>query len=175
MTRRRRAEPGHEGRIGGGPVRGTAVGQVEQVEAAQAEQLAGHAPVVLHGAHAVAVAGGVLGDDEPVEGAALVVAAAARWWAPVFAVLISLWIVLGGWAAGLLIPNFRSDDAGTVAGNVVMTIGLAVALELLEVRDVLEHRRVLDAGLAVEPRAHVERTLEVTGALLAHLDAGGHA
>ncbi|MFG1840037.1 hypothetical protein ACGFH8_16500 [Micromonospora sp. NPDC049175] len=50
-----------------------------------------------------------------------------RWWAPVFAVLISLWIVLGGWAAGQLTPNFRSDNAGTVAGNVVMTLGLAFA------------------------------------------------
>ena len=53
--------------------------------------------------------------------AALVVVARGRWWAPVFSVLISLWIVLGGWAAGLLIPNFRSPNAGTVAGNAVMT------------------------------------------------------
>jgi hypothetical protein len=59
--------------------------------------------------------------------AALVVVASGRWWAPVFSVLISLWIVLGGWAAGKLIPNFRSADAGTVAGNVVMTLGLAFA------------------------------------------------
>jgi hypothetical protein len=60
-------------------------------------------------------------------GAALVVLAAGRWWAPVFSVLISLWIVAGGWAAGLLIPNFRSDDAGTVAGNAVMVAGLLFA------------------------------------------------
>jgi len=59
--------------------------------------------------------------------AVLVVVAAGRWWAPVFSVLISLWIVFGGWAAGLLIPNFRSGNAGTVAGNAVMTAGLLFA------------------------------------------------
>jgi hypothetical protein len=59
--------------------------------------------------------------------AALVVVASGRWWAPVFSVLISLWIVLGGWAAGKLTPNLVSADAGTVAGNVVMTLGLAFA------------------------------------------------
>ncbi|SDT78169.1 hypothetical protein [Actinoplanes derwentensis] len=59
--------------------------------------------------------------------AVLVMAFASRWWAPVFSVLISLWIVVGGWAAGLLIPNFRSDDAGTVTGNAVMTAGLVFA------------------------------------------------
>ncbi|CCH17504.1 hypothetical protein [Micromonospora lupini] len=58
---------------------------------------------------------------------ALVVFTVGRWWAPVFSVLISLWIVLGGWAAGQLTPNFRSDNAGTVAGNVVMSLGLAFA------------------------------------------------
>ena len=59
--------------------------------------------------------------------AALVVAASGRWWAPVFSVLISLWIVLGGWAAGMLTANFLSRDAGTVAGNVVMSLGLVFA------------------------------------------------
>ncbi|MET7671043.1 hypothetical protein [Micromonospora luteifusca] len=58
---------------------------------------------------------------------ALVVLTVRRWWAPVFSVLISLWIVLGGWAAGQLTPNFRSDNVGTVAGNVVMSLGLASA------------------------------------------------
>jgi hypothetical protein len=58
---------------------------------------------------------------------ALVVVASGRWWAPVFAVLISLWIVLGGWAAGQMTPNFRSGNAGTVAGTAVMTLGLAFA------------------------------------------------
>jgi hypothetical protein len=58
---------------------------------------------------------------------ALAVLTSRRWWSPVFAVLISLWIILGGWAAGQLTPNFRSTDAGTVAGTAVMTAGLAFA------------------------------------------------
>jgi hypothetical protein len=59
--------------------------------------------------------------------AALVVAASGRWWAPVFSVLISLWIVFGGLAAGQLTANLRSGDAGTIAGNVIMSLGLAFA------------------------------------------------
>jgi hypothetical protein len=59
--------------------------------------------------------------------AALVVAASGRWWAPVFSVLISLWILLGGLAAGMLTANLLSGDAGTVAGNAVMSLGLAFA------------------------------------------------
>jgi len=49
------------------------------------------------------------------------------WWAPVFAVLIALWIDLGGWAAGQMTPNFTSGNAGTVVGTAVMALGLAVA------------------------------------------------
>ncbi|AGL17575.1 hypothetical protein [Actinoplanes sp. N902-109] len=55
------------------------------------------------------------------------VVAVRRWWSPVFAVLIALWILLGGLATGQLTPNLTSSDAGTVAGNVVMSLGLAVA------------------------------------------------
>jgi hypothetical protein len=59
--------------------------------------------------------------------AGLVVLTSRRWWwGPAFGVLISLWIVLGGWAAGKLTPNF-SADAGTAAGTAVMTLGLAFA------------------------------------------------
>jgi hypothetical protein len=58
---------------------------------------------------------------------ALVVFTVRRWWAPVFSVLISLWIVLGGLAAGKLTPNLSSGNVGTVAGTVVMTLGLAFA------------------------------------------------
>ena len=58
---------------------------------------------------------------------ALVVFTVRRWWAPVFAVLISLWIVLGGLAAGKLTPNLTSGDVGTVAGTAVMSLGLALA------------------------------------------------
>jgi hypothetical protein len=57
----------------------------------------------------------------------LVVVASGRWWAPVFSVLISLWIVFGGWAAGKMTPNFRSGNAGTVVGTGVMTLGLLFA------------------------------------------------
>jgi hypothetical protein len=72
--------------------------------------------------------------------AVLVVMTSRRWWAPVFAVLISLWIVLGGWAAGQLIPNFRSDDGGTVAGTAVMTAGLVFAA-VTGIRAMLAARR----------------------------------
>lgn len=58
---------------------------------------------------------------------ALVVVTVRHWWAPVFSVLISLWIVVGGWAAGQVTPNLTSGDVGTVAGNVVMLLGLAFA------------------------------------------------
>jgi hypothetical protein len=58
---------------------------------------------------------------------ALTLIAGRRWWAPVFAVLIALWITVGGLAAGQLTPNLTGGDAGTVAGNVVMLIGLAFA------------------------------------------------
>jgi len=60
--------------------------------------------------------------------AVLVVAASGRWWAPVFSVLISLWIIVGGWAAGKMTPNFRSGDPGTVVGTAVMSLGLAFAV-----------------------------------------------
>ncbi|GAA3456054.1 hypothetical protein [Dactylosporangium matsuzakiense] len=48
-------------------------------------------------------------------------------WAPIFAVLISLWIVVGGTAAGQMLPNYRSDNLGTVIGTAVMTLGLLFA------------------------------------------------
>ncbi|AXG82955.1 hypothetical protein DVK44_27925 [Streptomyces paludis] len=57
----------------------------------------------------------------------LVLCTVRRWWAPVFSVLIALWIVLGGWAAGQLVPNLVSGDMGTVAGTVVMSLGLMFA------------------------------------------------
>ena len=59
--------------------------------------------------------------------AALVVVTSGRWWAPIFSVLIALWIVFGGWAAGQLTPNFASPNAGTVTGTVVMSLGLTFA------------------------------------------------
>jgi hypothetical protein len=50
-----------------------------------------------------------------------------RWWAPVFAVFIGLWIDVGGWAAGQVTPNFRSGNTATIIGLVVMLLGLAAA------------------------------------------------
>ena len=50
------------------------------------------------------------------------------WWHPVFAVLISFWIVVGGALAGQLTPNLVSHNIGTVTGNVVMTLGLIAAM-----------------------------------------------
>jgi hypothetical protein len=58
---------------------------------------------------------------------ALVVFTVRHWWAPVFAVLISLWIVFGGLAAGQLTSNLASGEMGTIAGNVVMSLGLLFA------------------------------------------------
>jgi len=57
----------------------------------------------------------------------LVLLTVRYWWAPVFAVLIALWIDGGGGAAGQVTPNLRSGDVGTVAGNVGMWFGLAFA------------------------------------------------
>jgi hypothetical protein len=60
--------------------------------------------------------------------AALVVVASGRRWAPIFSVLISLWIVVvGGVLGGKLTPNLLSPDMGTVAGTAVMSIGLLFA------------------------------------------------
>ncbi|MFC0541486.1 hypothetical protein [Kutzneria chonburiensis] len=61
-------------------------------------------------------------------GAGLLTLGTARWWwHPVFAVLISFWIVVVGGLAGQLTPNLFSPNLGTVAGNVIMTVGLALA------------------------------------------------
>ncbi|MEU8689877.1 hypothetical protein [Streptomyces sp. NPDC048665] len=49
------------------------------------------------------------------------------WWHPVFAVLIAFWIVGAGSMADKLQPNLVSDNDGTVAGTVIMAVGLIVA------------------------------------------------
>src|SRR5262249_3068756 len=51
----------------------------------------------------------------------LMLLTARRWWHPGFGVFIAFWIVGVGGLAGKLTPNLTSDNAGTVAGNVVMT------------------------------------------------------
>jgi hypothetical protein len=54
----------------------------------------------------------------------LVVLTRRWWWHPVFAVLIAFWIVVMGSVADQLQPNLVSSNPGTVAGNVVMALGL---------------------------------------------------
>ena len=58
---------------------------------------------------------------------ALVVLTIRWWWSPIFAVLISLWIIFGGFASKQLTDNIKNGNAGTVAGNTVMCLGLAAA------------------------------------------------
>jgi hypothetical protein len=62
-------------------------------------------------------------------GAGLLTLGTARWWwHPVFAVLISFWIVVVGGLSGQLTPNLFSPNPGTVAGNLIMSAGLLLAL-----------------------------------------------
>lgn len=49
------------------------------------------------------------------------------WWHPVFAAFIGFWIVGVGAMADKLQPNLTSHNPGTVAGNVVMALGLSLA------------------------------------------------
>jgi hypothetical protein len=49
------------------------------------------------------------------------------WWSPIFAVLISVWIVIGGFLGGELVDNLASGAWATIIGNVVMCIGLVIA------------------------------------------------
>ena len=61
-------------------------------------------------------------------GAGLLSLATSRWWwHPVFTVLIAVWIVGVGGLANQLTPNLFSPNPGTVAGNVVMAVGLVLA------------------------------------------------
>lgn len=61
-------------------------------------------------------------------GAGLLMLATARWWwHPVFGVLIAFWIVVVGGLSNQLTPNLFSSNPGTVAGNVVMSLGLLEA------------------------------------------------
>jgi hypothetical protein len=49
------------------------------------------------------------------------------WWHPFFAAFIGFWIVGVGSIADKLQPNLTSHNTGTVAGNVVMAVGLTLA------------------------------------------------
>jgi hypothetical protein len=57
----------------------------------------------------------------------LTLVTARWWWHAVFGVFIAFWIAGVGTLAGQLTPNLTSHNAGTVAGNVVMTAGLVLA------------------------------------------------
>ncbi|MGA8116631.1 MAG: hypothetical protein WCA46_23580 [Actinocatenispora sp.] len=57
----------------------------------------------------------------------LMLVTARWWWHPVFGVFIAFWIVGVGTLAGQLPPVLLSHNPGTVAGNVVMAVGLVVA------------------------------------------------
>ncbi|WP_410562263.1 hypothetical protein [Amycolatopsis sp. cmx-4-61] len=57
----------------------------------------------------------------------LSLATARWWWHPVFSVFIAFWIVGVGGMSGQLTPNLVSSNTGTVAGNVVMSVGLILA------------------------------------------------
>jgi len=64
-----------------------------------------------------------------IAGAGVLTLVTARWWwHAVFAVLIGIWIVGVGSLANQLQPNLVSHNAGTVAGNVVMALGLALGV-----------------------------------------------
>jgi hypothetical protein len=49
-------------------------------------------------------------------------------WAPIGAVALSLWIVVGGIAGGNLTDNLRSPNLGVAAGTVVMVLGLLLSV-----------------------------------------------
>ena len=64
----------------------------------------------------------------------IVAVAAITWfgrrfrWTPLLAVLLGLWITVGGLLGDQLQPNLTSPVALTVAGNLVMVVGLVVAV-----------------------------------------------
>ena len=58
---------------------------------------------------------------------ALMLATSRWWWHPVFAVFTAFWIVVMGTVADQLQPNLVSHNPGTVAGNVLMALGLLFA------------------------------------------------
>jgi hypothetical protein len=72
------------------------------------------------------------------------------WWHPAFTVLIAFWIVGVGGLAGKLTPNLTSHNAGTVAGNVVMTAGLVLAF-VAGIRSMITARRTRRTARSSEP------------------------
>lgn len=97
-------------------------------------------------------------------------------WSPLAAVVMSLWITVGGLMGGDLQKNLGSGDVGLVAGNVVMELGLLFSAVAGCVA-VAANRRDHAGTPQVKPlsRENPRRTavLVVTGGLLA--DAIGDA
>jgi len=82
-------------------------------------------------------------------GAGLLTLVTARWWwHAVFAVLIGVWIVGVGSLANQLQPNLFSTNPGTVAGNVVMALGLTLGV-VAGVTSMVSTRRRTRAARAV--------------------------
>jgi hypothetical protein len=79
--------------------------------------------------------------------AAAVAFRARWWWTPIFAVLVAMWIVVGGFLSGQLTANLESGDAGTITGNLVMCLGLIVAA-IAGVLAMVEERRRTTEGAA---------------------------
>jgi hypothetical protein len=75
----------------------------------------------------------------------LMLLTARWWWHAVFGAFIAFWIVGVGTLAGKMTPNLTSDNAGTVAGNVIMATGLMVAF-VAGVRSMITARRTRRAG-----------------------------
>ncbi|MGW4844347.1 hypothetical protein [Nocardia brasiliensis] len=72
--------------------------------------------------------------------ALLVVVGVRWWWTPLLATMIALLIIVGGLLGQDLIDNLTTGSAGTVAGNVVLCLGLVFAA-ITGVLAALEARR----------------------------------
>ena len=80
-------------------------------------------------------------------------------WSPAAAIGLALWIVIGGLAAGELLPNLTSDNAGVVVGNVVMCVGLLVAAVAGAVTIAGNRRRRSEPQVMPLARQNPRRTL----------------
>lgn len=70
-------------------------------------------------------------------------------WSPLAAVVLGLWIVIGGYAGGDLRDNLASPNGGLAAGNIIMIVGLlfSAAAGVLAIR----HNRRTMTEAAVKP------------------------